>query len=60
MKVLILKDWASHKKGDTTEITDLAVFEKGVELGVFEESKKTSSAPATTTAPATPPTKKGK
>lgn len=35
MKVRLLKDWASHKKGDIVDITDEAVLKKGIELNLF-------------------------
>lgn len=38
--MVVTKDWASYKKGDTVTITDKSVLEKGIKIGLFEEPKK--------------------
>ena len=39
MKVVLLKDWAGHKKSALIEITDESVLKKGFEIKLFEEIK---------------------
>ena len=40
MKVELLKDWSSHKKGDHIEIKDQSVLDKGFELKLFKKISK--------------------
>lgn len=36
MKVKLTKDWAQYSKGETVEVTDVAVLTKGFEIKLFE------------------------
>lgn len=35
----VLKDWGSHKKGDTIELKDKTVIEQAIKTGVIKEKK---------------------
>lgn len=36
----LTKDWANYKKGDTVDIKDQTVIDKGVSLGLFKKPQK--------------------
>jgi len=40
MQVILLKDWAGHKKSALIEITDESVLDKGFEIKLFEKVKE--------------------
>lgn len=39
MKLKLTKDWADYKKGESIDIDDQSVIDKGFELGLFEKPK---------------------
>lgn len=45
MEVVLLKDWAGHKKSAQLTITDPDVYKKGLEIGLFEKPKEKASKP---------------
>jgi hypothetical protein len=44
MEVKLLKDWANYKKGETVEVEDKDVLERGFEIGLFEKAKEKKQA----------------
>lgn len=43
MEVVLLKDWAGHKKSAQLNITNEDVLKKGLEIGLFEQVKEKPS-----------------
>jgi len=43
MKVEVLKTWGKYKKGDTLELKDKTVIDKGIKIGLLKEGKETKT-----------------
>lgn len=44
MEVKLLKDWATYKKGETIDVKDKDVLDKGFEIGLFDKAKEKKEA----------------